>query len=305
MKTLFLSSFLLSVLFSVSLSAQDDKAIQAAKDYFTRLDGGDIEGCGALLAEDFSATAPFSPVAFDKTGWKGVGMGFVAGFPDMQHKVVDCFSAGNKVAVKGIFKGTNTGSMMGNPATGNQVSSSFTTLFELNDKGLIKSINVQFDNKAFESQLMAGLPDPKAMAESTVRAYLAALDAGDAEKAFSYCSADCLHYFASTKPLDKAETTARIQGFKKGFPDIARTVKDIVVADGKVAIRVVVTGTNTGPFMGMAPTGNKITFEALGLMHLDATGKISTAYVELDPAILTNQLKSTGTSTGSVEPVKN
>jgi predicted ester cyclase len=61
------------------------------------------------------------------------------------------------VVTSGIFKGTNTGSMMGNSPTGNKVSLPFLVLDHVDANGKIVSRNVLFDNKAFESQLMAGI----------------------------------------------------------------------------------------------------------------------------------------------------
>lgn len=144
-------------------------------DYFTWLDGGNIDGIATLLAADVTVKAAFSPIPFDQNAWKGVGEGFKMGFPDTQHQVISWFAKGNQVAVKGLFTGTNTGPMMGNPPTGNKVSVGFNTLFTLDGQGKIKSLDSQFDNKSSESQLMAGI-NPHAQMETNIRKAYAALN---------------------------------------------------------------------------------------------------------------------------------
>ena len=42
------------------------------------------------------------------------------------------------------------------------------------------------------------------------------------------------------------------------FPDAICTINDIIAEGDKVAFRVNMRGTHTGPFMGTAPTGKKI-----------------------------------------------
>lgn len=43
-----------------------------------------------------------------------------------------------------------------------------------------------------------------------------------------------------------------------GFPDVSLTIEDIIAEGDKVAFRVKIKGTNTGEFMGSAPTGKKV-----------------------------------------------
>ena len=45
----------------------------------------------------------------------------------------------------------------------------------------------------------------------------------------------------------------------KAFPDWHETIEDIIAEGDKVWIRVKTTGTHTGEFMGIAPTGKKVT----------------------------------------------
>ena len=44
------------------------------------------------------------------------------------------------------------------------------------------------------------------------------------------------------------------------FPDIAVTIEELIGEDQTVAFRVTARGTHQGEFMGVAPSGNQVTF---------------------------------------------
>jgi steroid delta-isomerase-like uncharacterized protein len=80
-----------------------------------------------------------------------------------------------------------------------------------------------------------------------------------------------LYHTFNIKGLDviKYAITAEIQG----FPDFHVTLKDIVAAEDKVWIYVEETGTHTGEFRGLAPTGKKTQYSAIAIFRLNE-GKI-------------------------------
>ena len=56
--------------------------------------------------------------------------------------------------------------------------------------------------------------------------------------------------------------------FIKGFPDMHLTIKDIIAKDDKVWVRIEVTGTHTGEFRGIPPTGNKIKLKSFMIWRI-------------------------------------
>ena len=54
---------------------------------------------------------------------------FFSAFPDLQGTIEDLFAEGDKVAVRIIWRGANTGSFMGMPATGKQVTFASNNIF--------------------------------------------------------------------------------------------------------------------------------------------------------------------------------
>jgi len=55
-----------------------------------------------------------------------------------------------------------------------------------------------------------------------------------------------------------AAKVAVIRGYHTAFPDLAVTVDELVAADDHVAVRLTITGTDTGGFRGKPPTGRTI-----------------------------------------------
>jgi predicted ester cyclase len=75
----------------------------------------------------------------------------------------------------------------------------------------------------------------------------------------------------------------------KGFPDFNITVEDVVAEDDKVVKRFVFSGTHTGEFAGIPPTGKQVTMRGITLYRL-ARGKVSEIYWNYDVFGLLQQL---------------
>ena len=59
----------------------------------------------------------------------------------------------------------------------------------------------------------------------------------------------------------------------KAFPDWHETIEDIIAEGDKVWVRLTYTGTHTGEFRGLAPTGKKITTTGLMIYRI-VNGKL-------------------------------
>ncbi len=77
--------------------------------------------------------------------------------------------------------------------------------------------------------------------------------------------------------------------FYAAFPDTVSTIEDIIAEGDKVAFRVNMRGTHTGPFMGIAPTGNKIEMTNT-VMGRAAGGKCVESWATMDSLSLMQQL---------------
>ena len=59
----------------------------------------------------------------------------------------------------------------------------------------------------------------------------------------------------------------------KGFPDFHETIEDIIAEGDKVWVRITFSGTHKGEFMGIAPTGKKVTTEMVDIFRI-VNGKL-------------------------------
>ncbi len=73
------------------------------------------------------------------------------------------------------------------------------------------------------------------------------------------------------------------------FPDIHLTIDDMVAEGDKVAVRITMTGTHKGEFMGIPPTNKKVTIWAINIYRI-AGGKIVEELGKADTLGLMQQL---------------
>jgi len=74
-----------------------------------------------------------------------------------------------------------------------------------------------------------------------------------------------------------------------GFPDYQTIIDDLIAEGDKVVARITMSGTNTGSFMGMPPTGKHVSFTGIYVARM-ANGKIVEHWGEEDGVGLLQQL---------------
>jgi steroid delta-isomerase-like uncharacterized protein len=74
-----------------------------------------------------------------------------------------------------------------------------------------------------------------------------------------------------------------------GFPDYETIIDDIFAEGDKVAVRITMSGTNTGSFMGIPATGKHVSFTGIYIARI-ANGKIVEHWGEEDGVSLLQQL---------------
>ena len=77
--------------------------------------------------------------------------------------------------------------------------------------------------------------------------------------------------------------------WKRGFPDFTITIEDLVAEGDRVAKRWILRGTHTGEFLGIPPTGRKVTMLAMTLYRI-VGGKVREIYWNYDALGLMQQL---------------
>jgi len=74
-----------------------------------------------------------------------------------------------------------------------------------------------------------------------------------------------------------------------GFPDYQTIIDDLFAEGDKVVARITMSGTHTGNFMGIPPTGKYVSFTGMYIARL-ANGKIVEHWGEEDGVSLLQQL---------------
>ncbi|MCP8323656.1 MAG: ester cyclase [Candidatus Methylarchaceae archaeon HK02M2] len=74
-----------------------------------------------------------------------------------------------------------------------------------------------------------------------------------------------------------------------GFPDWHETIEDIIAEGDKVWVRLSYTGTHTGEFMGLPPTGKKITSKGVDIYRI-VNGKLAEYWNVIDNVDMFKQI---------------
>ena len=81
--------------------------------------------------------------------------------------------------------------------------------------------------------------------------------------------------------LDRGQTEDGERSFAAAFPDIVRTINDLVAEGDKIVARTSLVGTHQGQFQGIAATGREVRITALVIYRVE-NGKIAESWVEAD-----------------------
>ena len=73
------------------------------------------------------------------------------------------------------------------------------------------------------------------------------------------------------------------------FSDFQAAIDDIVAEDDRVVIRMTWTGTHTGEFMGVPPTGKNVSFGVIDILRIDG-GKCVEHWGQMDNMGLMQQI---------------
>jgi steroid delta-isomerase-like uncharacterized protein len=102
-------------------------------------------------------------------------------------------------------------------------------------------------------------------------------------------SADWVGHFPGMPPLDAAGHRQYSEVMVTAFPDLERTIEDLVAEGDKVVARWTAKGTHTGDFQGIPPTGRVATSSGITIFRI-ADGRIVEEWSESDMLGLLQQL---------------
>ena len=126
---------------------------------YDRINAHDIDGFAEYLADDFVEHEDIPGIEPTKDGVKAFFNMYLAAFPDLRFDAEDVITSGDKVVARARFTGTQTGELMGMPATGKSVSVQLVDILRFRDDGIASEHWGVFDAMAMMQQLGA-IPAP-------------------------------------------------------------------------------------------------------------------------------------------------
>ena len=109
----------------------------AQRKLYELLNAGDIEGFGALLADDFVEHEETPGLAPTREGVMAFFRMYRAAFPNLRFDLEDVVAGGDKVVARARATGTHQGELMGIPPTGKDVDVQLIDIMRFNDDGLV------------------------------------------------------------------------------------------------------------------------------------------------------------------------
>jgi steroid delta-isomerase-like uncharacterized protein len=82
---------------------------------------------------------------------------------------------------------------------------------------------------------------------------------------------------------------ATVARMRAAFPDLEFTIEDMVAEGDKVAGSIIMRGTHQGEFMGIPPTGKRVTVRGMGIDYC-AAGQCKQSQILFDNLSLLQQL---------------
>jgi steroid delta-isomerase-like uncharacterized protein len=115
---------------------------------------GKLDDVIDYVADDYVGHQPGVPEVHGKAGFKEFVGTYLAGFPDGKIVVEDQIAEGDTVTTRWTARGTNTGQLMGMPATGKEVTVTGITYSKISD-GQVHESWASWDTLSMLQQLGA------------------------------------------------------------------------------------------------------------------------------------------------------
>ena len=132
------------------MSTEQNKA--ALRRFREAVDAGDVNGAVAAFAPDALVHMPGASEPLSRDAFSQMFQGLLSAFPGGKSTIEDLVAEGDKVVSRLTFRGTQTGDLMGIPATGKTVTISETIIDRFADGKIVESWRL-FDQMGMMQQL--------------------------------------------------------------------------------------------------------------------------------------------------------
>jgi len=104
---------------------------------YDRINAGDIDGFGDMIADDFAEHEDMGDAAAGKAGVLDFFRSLRSAFPDLRMEVEDVIAEGDKAVARFRATGTHQGEFMGIPPTGRSVDIAGIDIMRFDGAGLV------------------------------------------------------------------------------------------------------------------------------------------------------------------------
>ena len=115
------------------------------------------------------------------------------------------------------------------------------------------------------------------------------LDQGKLDVIDEICPDDYAGHVPGMPPMDREGDKQLIGMLHAAFPDLRCTMDDQIAEGDRVVHRLTCSGTHDGDFMGIPPSGNRVTVGGININRI-ANGKIAESWGVIDMLGLLRQI---------------
>ena len=243
----------------------------------------DLDALDDLVAADVRRHSAATPevVVRDLEEFKAFLRGDIAAVPDSVQEIRELFGKGDLVAVRAVYRGTQTGPMGLFPPSGKRLELPFLGILRI-EAGKIAEIWVEWDNVAALTQLGFFPPPAAAPTDAAVEAKKAlarrwfdeVVNERNLDAIADIYAADYAYHGQEGLELRGLQALRRFAASILAASADRHAVVERQVAEGeRVVTQFVSRGTQTGAFRGVAPTGKEWTTEGIVISRIE-NGKI-------------------------------
>jgi C-1 hydroxylase len=121
------------------------------------------------------------------------------------------------------------------------------------------------------------------------RNFLGSIDRNDWDELRRIITDDFVMEFPGQPNLDKESFVQFCVGWFAAFPDLTHNIQETVCEDDRVAIRIIVRGTQLGDFMGLPASGRTVAMNSLGIARV-RDGRVAGLWAQPDVMGMMQQL---------------
>src|SRR5215831_8609505 len=116
-----------------------------------------------------------------------------------------------------------------------------------------------------------------------VQLYDEVFNKGNLELADALVAADAIEHDQNGMPVPPGPEGLRavVTMLRAAFPDCHQTIEDLVAEGDRASARLTFEGTHQGPFLGIAPSGKRLTIRQMHFYRF-ANGKVAEVWASRD-----------------------